>query len=547
MKKLFVLLFTALLVGCTHHDSGNEFHQVSEIVYSESQDWCTTLSDNVTFDTENAYKVQLLGCLKDSSVVVLNESLVNSDKITLSYDIPKDNLGVYILLYYKDKGCRIKGVENITRGFEGSLPEGNFTISTSEDSYANKRGWIPGEKLYSFNGSTGFLVRGYNEEFNVALKMLIFSYFKNGRNYNNLPLVLNTGSYNENGYIVTKANTPIIVSSIYKNDGGYQEVINSDLYYYYFNDDNADLESLPKYKLFAFSECIKDDDVLCKHKSYALLYFDENGVGSYNFPEGYKIGFMVRANTTAEGGRKQGELYADGRLNNKINNYGSFKSSKLGNNGPRAAWLAINDKNFMCFESGTDTDFNDIILEIEGGEISLNNPELDYQYYTFCFEDSNLGDYDMNDIVIKARRLSTTSVEYSLVAVGAYDELYIHNIDGNILNNNKEAHELFGLPQKTFINTKRGSYIDPIIDTISVDKTFSFLINPPYIYNKTKGWEVKISKQGEDPRAIMIPFDFKWPLEQICITKAYNKFNEWGINPVISTDWYKYYNENAVY
>ena len=82
---------------------------------------------------------------------------------------------------------------------------------------------------------------------------------------------------------------------------------------------------------------------------------DENTVGSYQFPEGYRIGFMVRAKTTAEGGKKQGELYGDGRLNNYINNYGNFKSSKLGTDGPRSCWMTVNGKMLLCFESGTDT------------------------------------------------------------------------------------------------------------------------------------------------------------------------------------------------
>ena len=41
----------------------------------------------------------------------------------------------------------------------------------------------------------------------------------------------------------------------------------------------------------------------CKHGSFALMYFGDGTpsigtVGSYQFPQGYKIGFMVRAMTT---------------------------------------------------------------------------------------------------------------------------------------------------------------------------------------------------------------------------------------------------------
>lgn len=36
----------------------------------------------------------------------------------------------------------------------------------------------------------------------------------------------------------------------------------------------------------------------------------------------------------------------------------------------------------------------------------------------------------------------------------------------------------------------------------------------------------------------MIPCDFDYPKEKICIKDAYLRFNEWGQNPVSSTDWY---------
>jgi LruC domain-containing protein len=50
--------------------------------------------------------------------------------------------------------------------------------------------------------------------------------------------------------------------------------------------------------------------------------------------------------------------------------------------------------------------------------------------------------------------------------------------------------------------------------------------------------ERHISKQGEDPHGIMVPNDFQYPLEKVCIKDAYMEFNNWGLNPVLSTDWY---------
>lgn len=219
--------------------------------------------------------------------------------------------------------------------------------------------------------------------------------------------------------------------------------------------------------------------------------------------------------------------------------------------GPRAGWFNLEDRLFMCFESGTDADFNDIILEVEGGiEPIMYIPEFERDFYTFCFEDRELGDYDMNDVVIKATRINKTTVEYSIVACGAYDKLQIKNINGTTINGSKEVHSLFGVPTNTFINTVKGEQVyDAVTERITVDKDFSFLneATQPYIYNIDQGKEIKVSKKGEDPHGIMIPYDFKYPWEKICIKNAYGRFNEWGANRVNSTDWYKYYTQGKVY
>ena len=144
----------------------------------------------------------------------------------------------------------------------------------------------------------------------------------------------------------------------------------------------AFLQSLPKYKAFPFNEYYTDseDNIIRRTAAYALMYFGDSKTpaigteGSFTFPKGLSIGFMVRANTEFEEDkpgdpvkkiRKQGELYGDGRLNNDINNDPvlNFSSSKLDTDGPRVAWLTLNGRKLMCWESGTDADFNDIIID----------------------------------------------------------------------------------------------------------------------------------------------------------------------------------------
>ena len=261
---------------------------------------------------------------------------------------------------------------------------------------------------------------------------------------------------------------------------------------------------------------------------------------------------MVRAKTTSEAPKKQGELYFDGRLNTKINAWPNFSSSQLGATDPRATWFKLNNRLLQLWESGTDEDFNDIILEIEGGVEDIDIiPEFEYNTYTFCFEDREIGDYDLNDVVVKATRKSPTQVEYSIVACGAYDKLYVRNINEGVITDDAEIHSLFGVGQNTFINTESGAkYYEPITVTKTVDASFSFLdeSTQPYLFDETTGKQVKLAKKGEDPHGIMIPYaDFKYPLEKICIKDAYTEFNNWGQNPVNSTDWYTKPTNRMVY
>lgn len=602
MKKvLFYSLFAVFsFMSCMGEFPGNDGtnkQQIDENVkkvfgttFDKNQDWCTTTSGVITLNSipSGTQKVQLLALVAESdtttSMTILNEIANPANHVEISYDAPSNNLGLYVA-YVTDGGYSIKKVGNTTGAFartrgtgdEYSVPDATPVIGNIEDSWAAQRGWIEGEKLYQLSDYTnvGMPIANYTEEDIASFRALIFSYFKNGRDYNNLPLVTGGGYYNANAYPVTTGSKPIVLSPVYKSDKAKQygnEVWNSDLYYYYFKDSDIEgktdeeqvafFESLPKYKAIEFKYHFgeTEDDVLEKRSSYALMYFGD-GIpelgteGSYQFPEGYKIGFMVRAKTEfKENGkpRKQGELYGDGRLNVNINGYsecnfkGSFKDKNLPLNSPRVAWLVINGRVMMCWESGTDRDFNDIIIEVEGGiePISII-PELDNNYYTFCFEDRELGDYDMNDVVIKGRRLNETKVEYSIVACGAQDKLEVRNI-GSL--SGVEIHSLFGYDG--FINTtKDGQYFEPQTVVINVDKKFSFLntLTQPFLYDKSTNKYIYLSKVGEDPHGIMIPNDFKYPLERICIKDAYERFNSWGQNSVTSNDWYKHPVEDKVF
>lgn len=602
MKERISYLFACLLIitSCNKYQFDDEamtgeqvkrnVEKVFGYAFDPNHDWCMTTSGEVTINDipDGTKKVQLFVYVEEAdgetSILTLNESDPDgASSIKLFYDAPKANLGLYTA-FISDDGIVVREVmENTTRGFamvSTSLTRGTESypvpsvtpiIGYSEDSYASLRGWVAGEKLYSMSDYSSQQIQtdDYSDEFKKIFRTVIFSYFKNGRNYNNLPLVIESGLYNDKAYPVTTGDKPIVVTPVYKRDGAKtygNEVYNSDIYYYYFKEGELEassdakkfLEALPKYKAFSLSDCFGDseDDVIGRKNSYMLVYWGDGTpeigtVGSYQFPKGYKIGFMVRAKTAYENGKKQGELYGDGRLNSKINTSSSynFRSSGLGTDGPRSAWITLEKKMLLCFESGTDKDFNDIILEVEGGvKPIINIPDIESNCYTYCFEDTPVGDYDLNDVVIRARRLNDTQVEYSLVACGAVNEIKIMGINGNIINSNKEVHELFGV-EAGFVNTIKGAEVDPVVDVVTVNKSFSFLDEntQPYIYDITNDVTIKLSKKGQDPHGIMVPYEFRYPLERNCVKNAYQLFNNWGQNRVTSTDWYTYPEDNKVW
>lgn len=591
-----------LMTGCLKHEMpeyDNKQQQIESNMlavfgtkFDTNHDWCVTSSGNIkiTGIPSEIDKVQLMVFIEETdtttSMLVLNEADVNGQStVSLAYDAPSDNLGMYVS-FISGASFKLVPVRSETVDFNGKATTRNTAVdynipritpildSDVTESYASQRGWLPGQVLYEpYNMHTHTMAaQDYSDDYKAIFRAIIFSYFKNGRQYNNLPLIKESGIYNDNAYPFTTGKEPIVVSPVYKSDKAKQygnEIWNSDLYYYYYKESDmagkdpvAFLNSLPKYKLISFKDHFGDteDDVISKRHAYPIVYWGdgtpEPGItkGSFTFPEGYKIGFMVRAKTDfAEGNppkpRKQGELYADGRLNYKINSWENFKSSKLASDAPRAGWITVNDRMLLCFESGTDSDFNDIILEVEGGvKPIINIPEFEVNSYTFCFEDTELGDYDMNDVVIKAKRINDTTVEYQIVACGAFDQLKIMNINGNTINSNVEVHSMFGVGEGTYVNTESHN-ADPVVERIAVNKSFSFLdeATQPYIYDITTETTIKLSKKGENPHGIMIPYDFKYPKEKICIRFAYDEFNNWGENRITSTYWYKHPVEGFVF
>ena len=382
------------------------------------------------------------------------------------------------------------------------------------------------------------------------------------------------------------------------------------LYYYYYNPAQVEgksdeeraqfLKSLPKFKLLECADALVGLDkgatpeervayakrnyngpwrnVTRRSRTYTLAYFGDGEptqgtTGSYQFPRGYRIGLMFRVDSVPEHPQLVSQsttpvksavnFYADTLLNNEANLYAKWyygwnsaerknMINYLGVNKSRAAIFSANGKAYIGFEDLVDKDFNDVIFEVDGG-VTLNDPKLepDNNVYTMAWEDTPVGDYDLNDVVIKAQRKDNTHVLFSLEASGAWDELYLRNINGQVLNTTTEVHAIFGQTgTRGFVNTVEDDpHVAPVRELIEVPADFTFTDNQflPYIYNKTKNVEVHLARKGDSPHGIIIPYDFRYPREYKCVKLAYPEFNKWGEKKVDETDWYLYPVLNLIY
>lgn len=289
---------------------------------------------------------------------------------------------------------------------------------------------------------------------------------------------------------------------------------------------------------------------------------------SLAIPKGHKIGFMHKKggedNSNDFTTKNMGETYGDGYLNKEINSFPEFNSAVdlfgMRLTDPRVAIFKANNHNYITFEDGTDCNFTDIVIEIVSG-IQVEDGDLSQKpknaVYTYCFEDRQNGDYDMNDIVIKAMRLDATHVLFSIEACGAYDVLNLREIHGKLLSSYIDVHQLFGISNpQTYINTQTGAtHYEPIQEVVQVDPDFSFSNvgfekdkgKQIYIYNKTEEREVRLSTRGEDPHGIMIPCDFKYPTERTSLHHAYPHFLDWAKGDNTYYDWYNQPNPSGVY
>ena len=283
---------------------------------------------------------------------------------------------------------------------------------------------------------------------------------------------------------------------------------------------------------------------------------------SNSIPAGYKVGFMIRkamggenvADRNVVAKNNNGCCYGFGSLNKELNNFKDHFSSAVKKysmkiDDPRILMFSANDKTYLAFEEGCDCQYSDAIIEVTQGIQVVDEPvhNIEAEVYTVCFEDRPIADYDMNDIVLKARRIGN-KVILQLVACGAYDDLFIRGLNGKKFSDNQEVHALFGAAKGTFVNTtgKMDYAIQDEEFEIGANTSLMDFLKQIYIYDGTTEKEIRIPAKGEGPHAVIIPYDFKYPLEKQRITDAYKLFSNWSGDRFADNKWYTQPDETKV-
>ncbi|MBR1411202.1 MAG: hypothetical protein IJ580_08910 [Prevotella sp.] len=190
-----------------------------------------------------------------------------------------------------------------------------------------------------------------------------------------------------------------------------------------------------------------------------------------------------------------------------------------------------------------------------------------YPVYSYAFEDTNGGDYDMNDVVIRVQEVTVDGkqkIKLTLVAVGAELNLNIRlypapstraenelaHYEGtptNLkINNQEEAHLMLNAKQGVMTNTGDGAKANTqytMIDKGNYDPAHL----PLAIYSTAQG-EMRLAS-GRLPFGIIVPGNWKWPIEYVAVTRAYNSTNtakgdqsfaKFGETAGSAKEWYNY-------
>ncbi len=177
--------------------------------------------------------------------------------------------------------------------------------------------------------------------------------------------------------------------------------------------------------------------------------------------------------------------------------------------------------------------------------------------WSYAFEDTPLGDYDMNDVVLKVSyaydeeegKVDYDHLEVTLCCTGATLELKAY-LGETALFGGEEVHKVLGNVAPNMLNTGAGPTVTPVTVTINTPTDFQFGTADFWIDSPLVPGGVHIAKQGQDPHGVVIPGDWAWPTEYTCIKVAYPNFVEFAKDASTTSEavkgWYKKTSTNPV-
>ena len=177
--------------------------------------------------------------------------------------------------------------------------------------------------------------------------------------------------------------------------------------------------------------------------------------------------------------------------------------------------------------------------------------------WSYAFEDTPLGDYDMNDVVLKVSyaydeeegKVDYDHLDVTLCCTGATLELKAY-LGETALFGGEEVHKVLGNVAPNMLNTGAGPTVTPVTVTINTPTDFQFGTADFWIDSPLVPGGVHIAKQGQDPHGVVIPGDWAWPTEYTCIKVAYPNFVEFAKDASTTSEavkgWYKKTSTNPV-
>lgn len=281
-----------------------------------------------------------------------------------------------------------------------------------------------------------------------------------------------------------------------------------------------------------------------------------------NIPVGTKFGFYIG---TADNGKSR--LYSESALNESQPSHDDVQCY--------AASFHEDGELFLCFEdwhymsSGSDRDFNDIVLGFHGSKATpvIVDKDVAVETMSYMVACEDLGtegavDFDYNDVVFAIQHASGQSTaKVQLRAAGGTCEAHILYDGTPVMFNDKVAgagttsniHRAFGYANDIMINTKAlgGKNADFVLSNeITVDPN-AFTVTE----DASKFGVYVIYKNGTESSTISIPDlsmgyntgaqaflvadpEWIWPLEKQNITSAYPQFTTW-VSDHLKLNWYE--------